>query len=106
VIGEWLDQWKVPVDEKKGTKGKEQEVDLSQKSSSPTTNTRKSSQCTQPTESVTIVKKERKKETIPRASVLGTEWAKGTNGKHNKKDNILDRRKEVETYQRQRTLCR
>jgi hypothetical protein len=76
---------------------------MSQKSSSPTTNTRKASQCTQPTESVTTVKKQRKKETIPRASVLETECTEGTNGEAQKKDNIPRKEEEVETYQRQRT---
>jgi hypothetical protein len=42
VLAEWLDQWKVPVVGKKGEKGKEQaEAATMQKSSSPTTNTRK-----------------------------------------------------------------
>jgi hypothetical protein len=57
---------------KKGEKGKEQTKDgMSQKSISPAPNTRNSSQCTHPTESATMIKKPRKKETIPRASVLG-----------------------------------
>jgi hypothetical protein len=78
---------------KKGTKGKEQaEVGMSQKSSSPTTNTRKASQCTHPTESAMTVKKQRKKEMVPRASVLGIEHAEGTNGEAQKKDNIPSRR--------------
>jgi hypothetical protein len=77
------------MDIKKGTKGKEHtKSNMSQKSSSPTTNTRKASHCTQLTDSVTILKKSRKKETIPRALVLGTKCIEGTNGEAQKKDNI------------------
>jgi hypothetical protein len=86
VIGEWPDQWKVPVVDKKGKKGKEQAG--TGQSSSPTTNTRKESQCTQPTESRETIKKQRKKETIPRASVLETEHIEGTNEEAHKNDKI------------------
>jgi hypothetical protein len=90
---EWSDQWKVPVADKKGTKGKEQAG--TRQSSSPTFNTRKASECTHPTECRVIIKKKRRKETLPRAlvlgtraSILGTEYAKGTNGEAQKNDNI------------------
>jgi hypothetical protein len=86
---EWPDQWKVPVVVKKGTKGKEQEeVGTSRNQVVQQQIPGKHHKCTQPTESAMTVKKQRKKETIPRASVLGTECAEGTNGEAQKKDNI------------------
>jgi hypothetical protein len=57
-------------------------------------NTRKASECTQPTKSRVTVKKQRKKETIPRASVLETEHAEGTNGEAQKNDNIPSQEEE------------
>ena len=72
----------MPVAEKKGTKGKEKaEASTSQKSSSLAENTRKESQRSHPTESAMIIKKHRKKETIPRALVLGNEHEEGKNEK-------------------------
>jgi hypothetical protein len=74
------------VANKKGKNGKEQ-AGIAQ-SISPTTNTRKALECTHPTKIRVKIKKKRKKETIPRALVLGIEHAEGTNRKDQKKDNI------------------
>jgi hypothetical protein len=79
---------------KKGSKGKEQaKVGTSQISSSLAETNRKESQHTQPIESATTVKKKRKKETVPRSSVLGTDNAERTNGEAHKKDTIPSQEK-------------
>jgi hypothetical protein len=80
VLEEWLDEWKVPVVVKKGAKVKEhEEVGTSHKSSISTSNTRKEVECTKSIVTSTTIKKPRKKEMVPRDSVLGTECTEEKN---------------------------
>jgi hypothetical protein len=72
---------------KKGEKRKEEEkVSTTHKSSIPTTNTIKSVEHTKSTVVGTTIKKPRKKETILRASVLGTDNTE----KKKKKQRIIE----------------
>jgi hypothetical protein len=81
---DWPDEWKVPVTSKKETKGKKiVEVGTSQKSNSPTTNTRKVAEHTKETGGSMTVENQDKR-TFPQCrrrttQVRSKEW-KDTNG--------------------------